>query len=183
MKLGDAAALYAGSTAVERVLLGAEQVWPAGEPPGPVEQVRHLAAMSNWAGSAADVAAVDGVYVTSSGTTTATGALALDTPFAVPVGATGLTVGFRMRYRLGASGSAIIRPGLSGTQQIPTPGATTSTDWVDFVYDSEVDISGSPWTVASINAISRGYFRQYTNPTAVPVHVDYFAVVAKYTPS
>ena len=147
------------------------------------EQVRHLAAISNWAGSAADVAAVDGVYVTSSGTTTGTGSLALNAPFTVPVGATGLTVGFRMRYRLAASGSAIIRPGLSGTQQIPTPGATTSTEWVDFVYDSALDMAGNPWTVESVNTISTGYFRQYSNAGAVPIHVDYYAVVATYTPA
>lgn len=175
----DVNAIKSGSTDITKVMSGDTQIWSSG---GPVhfEQVRHLAAMFDWTGSAADVAAVDGVYVTSSGTATTTNARVLDAPFAVPVGATGLTVGFRMRYRLGASGSAIIRPGFSGTQRIPAPEATTSTEWVDFIYDSAVDTDGNPWTVESVNTISTGYFRQYTNPTAVPVHVDYFAVVVKY---
>lgn len=151
------------------------------------QQIRYLAEMDAWtpedgAGVAA-VAAIDGSYVVSSGTSTSTGTLSLDSPFAVPVGATVNFVRFRMTYRLAAAGSAIVRPGFTGSLQFtPTPAASTNTTWVTQDYDMTVyQATSAPWTPSDVNGLTSGYFRQYTNSTGVEVQVDYYAIIVDYT--
>lgn len=151
------------------------------------QQIRFLSGMSAWtptggAGAVA-VSAVDGSYVSSAGTSTSSGSVALDSSFAVPAGATVNFVRFRMTYRLASAGSATVRPGFSGTLQFtPTPSASTNTTWVTQDYDMTVyQATGQAWTPGDVNGLTTGYMRQYNNPTGVEIQVDYFAVIVDYT--
>lgn len=131
---------------------------------------------------AAAVSIIDGSYVSSSGTSTSTGSLAIDSPFSIPVGATVNFVRFRMTHRLTSAGSAIIRPGFSGALQVPAPSPSTHTTWVTQDYDLTTNqTTGLAWTVSDVNAITTGYFRQYSNALSVQVQVDYFAIIIDYT--
>lgn len=151
------------------------------------QQTRFLSDMFNWTpnGStgAAAVAAIDGSYVSSSGTSTATANVPLSSPFTIPSTATVNFVRFRMTYRLAAAGSATVRPGFTGALQFtPAPAASTNTVWVTQDYDMTIyQTTGQPFTPSDVNSLTTGYFRQYNNATGVEVQVDYFAVVVDYT--
>ncbi len=151
------------------------------------QQIRFLSDIFAWTptggSGVAAVASIDGSYVASSGTSTSTATVALDSPFAVPPTATVNFVRFRMTHRLAAAGSAIIRPGFSGALQMtPAPAASTHTTWTTQDYDMPVfQTTGLPWTPSDVNGLTTGYFRQYTNPSGVEVQVDYFAIIVDYT--
>lgn len=150
------------------------------------QQIRYLSNMAGWAptggAGATAVSAIDGSYVSSSGASTSTGGIALDSPFAVPLDATVNFVRFRITYRLASAGSARVRPGFNGSLQVPSPSLSTNTTWVTQDYDLTVyQTTGLPWTPTDINGLTTGLFRQYDNATSVVVQVDYFAVIVDYT--
>lgn len=151
------------------------------------QQIRFLSDVFAWTPTGSPgvtaLSAIDGSYVSSSGTSTSTGSVALDSPFAVPLDATVNFVRFRVTYRLASAGSARVRPGLSGGLQFtPAPAPSTNTTWVTQDYDMTVyQTTGLPWTPADVNGLTTSQLRQYDNATAVEVQVDYFAVIVDYT--